>query len=364
MNVVFSRPSLIVLVVAVVAVAMSQTVCAQPPVTEGDLGREPTWTIPTQAEVRTRILAWLKTTDADDATRGRVTAMWPADDKQIAKAGKLLEAVAVSIAMVDPSAAKLTAACGQPHKRGAIPDYDLLTSDKTPTFVRNNLRLFFGRWLAQHRLYDESLEQLRDLTPQQVVDPASLLFYQGVAYHWLLQKEDALETLDKLLERREVIPRRHAALAELMRTDLAPVKDESLDHIGRRVKDLERRLELGRAGDNVQKIQKGVIESLDKLIKKLEDQQEEAEGGGSSGESGPATPAKESRIAGGKGKGEVTRKSLGGEGKSWGALSPKDREKALQQIGPAYPSHYRDVIEDYFRRLAAEKNEENKSKRD
>ncbi len=36
----------------------------------------------------------------------------------------------------------------------------------------------------------------------------------------------------------------------------------------------------------------------------------------------------------------------------WGNLPPKEREEALQQLGKDLPSHYRDVIEEYFRKLA------------
>jgi lipopolysaccharide biosynthesis regulator YciM len=38
----------------------------------------------------------------------------------------------------------------------------------------------------------------------------------------------------------------------------------------------------------------------------------------------------------------------------WGDLPPKQRHEALQQIGKDYPAHYRDVIEQYFRKLASE----------
>ena len=59
---------------------------------------------------------------------------------------------------------------------------------------------------------------------------------------------------------------------------------------------------------------------------------------------------------GGKGPGEVTKKNIGSES-GWGNLPPKEREQAMQQIGRDFPSHYRDVIEQYFRRLAAEGSE-------
>ena len=108
-----------------------------------------------------------------------------------------------------------------------------------------------------------------------------------------------------------------------------------------------------RADKKVIEVQDGVIESLDKLIKKLEDQQKQQQQA-SSGDFGPSTPAEESRPLGGKGSGRVAKRRLGGVGKSWGELPAKERERAMQQIGRAFPAHYRDIIEDYFRRLAKE----------
>ena len=58
----------------------------------------------------------------------------------------------------------------------------------------------------------------------------------------------------------------------------------------------------------------------------------------------------------GKGPGEVAKKNIGSES-GWGDLPPKEREEAIQQIGRDFPPHYRDAIEQYFRRLAAEKND-------
>ena len=43
-----------------------------------------------------------------------------------------------------------------------------------------------------------------------------------------------------------------------------------------------------------------------------------------------------------------------GEESGWGNLASKDRQEALQQIGKDFPAHYRDVIEQYFRKLASE----------
>jgi hypothetical protein len=39
-------------------------------------------------------------------------------------------------------------------------------------------------------------------------------------------------------------------------------------------------------------------------------------------------------------------------------MPPKEREEAMQQIIREFPSHYRDVIEQYFKRLATESTEQ------
>jgi hypothetical protein len=173
-----------------------------------------------------------------------------------------------------------------------------------------------------------------------------------VVYHGLLDKEEGLTVLNRLLDGAEHSPRRYVAVARLMREDLGGVEPETLDHIARRMRDVHRRLDLGRAGEKVRDLEDGVIESLDKLIKKLEEQQQAAGGGAGAGGSQSSSPSPDSRILGGKGPGETDRKNIGNES-GWGSLPPKDREEALQQIGRDFPSHYRDVIEEYFRRKAA-----------
>ena len=59
----------------------------------------------------------------------------------------------------------------------------------------------------------------------------------------------------------------------------------------------------------------------------------------------------DSRLADGKGPGDVTPRDIGDSG-GWGNLPPHQREEALQQIGREYPAHYREAIEQYFKRLA------------
>jgi hypothetical protein len=154
---------------------------------------------------------------------------------------------------------------------------------------------------------------------------------------------------------------RYATVAMLMQADLQALKDESLDHISRRMNDITRRLDFGRAGKKVQGVENGVIASLDKLIEELEKQAQQAAGGGGGGgqgqNRGPAqgirssNPASESTPAVGKGPGNLDKKRIGSSS-GWGDLPAKEREEALQQIGKDFPSHYREIVESYFRKIA------------
>ena len=63
----------------------------------------------------------------------------------------------------------------------------------------------------------------------------------------------------------------------------------------------------------------------------------------------------DSQIAELKGPGKIDHKDIG-HNAGWGNMNDKDREKAMQEIGREFPSHYREVIEEYFRRLAAEES--------
>jgi hypothetical protein len=87
------------------------------------------------------------------------------------------------------------------------------------------------------------------------------------------------------------------------------------------------------------------------MIKELEEQQQQQSGAANNVQS--SRPASDSQLMGGRGPGEVTKRDVGKKA-GWGNLPPKQREEAMQQIGREFPSHYQDVIEQYFRKLAAE----------
>jgi hypothetical protein len=169
-----------------------------------------------------------------------------------------------------------------------------------------------------------------------------------------------------------------------MQSDLSDIEDESLDHISRRMNDVTRRLDLGHAGKQVRTVEDGIVASLDKLIKDMQDranqmqqmqmrQQQQRQRQGQQDRDRDQNgrerrmardpedirslnPADVSRAAHAHGPGEVQSKNIG-EKSGWGDLPPKEREEAMQQISKEFPSHYRDIIQQYFRKLASEEEE-------
>ncbi len=339
-----------VLIPAVLAMAVTACFAAIVPAEEVS-----PWQPPEGAEVRQQVFVWLETQAIDDAVRTRVEGLWPATEEE-PTAGVLFDRLCKTAAAVDARAEALLALCSKPRTELVPPPQAWLADEKTPPLVANNLRVLFARWLAGEHLYDEAGEQLAGLEPGDVVDPATLLFYQSVIHHQLLDTEGGLKTIDRLLDGSEHSPQRYVSVAMLMKEDLGTIKKvDSLGHIARRMKDIERRLDLGRAGPRVRKVEDGVIESLDKLIKELEEQQNQS-GGTGSGNIQSSRPAQDSQIMGGRGPGEVTKRNIGSKS-DWGNLPEKEREEAMQAIGEDFPAHYRDIIEEYFRRLAATEGE-------
>jgi hypothetical protein len=319
-----------------------------------------TWKMPAAAEVRDAALAWLASREVDESARAQAEALWASANGEGGDA-HLLDLVVATLAAGEPRARELAAVCSQPRAQIALPDVAWLADESTAPFARHNLRLAYGRWLIQESLYDEALEQIDGLKPEDVVDPAALLFSQAVVRHRMLNRDPALAAIARLLENEPSLPKRYTSVARLMQADLEGLEDDSLDHIARRMDDIRRRLDLGRAGQKVRSVEDGVIASLDKLIEEMEKQQQAAAAAAAraaqrGGSARPIAPLPDSRPMEMKGPGEVAKKPIGNKS-GWGDLPPREREEALQQVGKEYPAHYRDMIEQYFRRLATENEE-------
>jgi hypothetical protein len=322
----------------------------------GDLLPEASWK-PVKADaVRTRLEEYLQSAAIAPDVQTEVLDRWRAASDEAG--ADTLDRLAQSIAKADEHVADLVRFCSTVSERGhKLPEFAWLADSETPQLIRNNMRLYLARWLVQQHYYDEAISWTDGLSTDDVVAPEALLFYRAVAFHQLVQPDKSDTAIGQLLEGQEKLPARYQKLADLMRHDTEGLKDDSLDHISRRMEDIRRRLAQGRPGERAQGIEKGVIESLDKLIKKAEDQlqKQQAQMAKGSPNTPPSTPMQDSQIAELKGPGKVEQRDIG-RGTGWGNLPDKDREKAMQEIGREFPSHYREVIEEYFRRLAAEES--------
>ena len=157
----------------------------------------------------------------------------------------LLENVTTTFALVDDRAKQVVDFCRQADYRDRLPAFEFLKDESIDPVVRHNLRLLYAKWLSQHQYYDESLGQIEGVSPEDVVDPAALLFYQAAGFHRMLKKEACLPAVSKLLENESTIPTRYATIARLIKADLEPLKVDSLDEISRLMDEVRRRLDFG-----------------------------------------------------------------------------------------------------------------------
>jgi len=342
-------------VFCILVFALAAQAASSLPPSDPVIRKAPTWRLPQVSDVKGQAAGWLQANVKDPAARAKAMTIVASIGEQ-ATGTDMLDRLGEAFAAADPGVAQLVDLCSRPRSRAVLPTFAWLTDAKTPPIVAANMRLYFGRWLVQGEWFEEALEQIGSLKTSEVAAPAELLFYQGVAYHRMLDKENGLKVLNQLLDGAEACPRRYVAVAVLMQADLSGLEDGTLDHIARRMEDNGRRLDLGRAGPKVRNVEKGIIESLDKIIKKMEDEQNK-QNSNPSNSLQSSKPADDSRPIGGKAPGNVDKREVGHKS-GWGDLPPKQREEALQQMGRDFPPHYRDAIEQYFRKLATEESDD------
>jgi len=137
---------------------------------------------------------------------------------------------------------------------------------------------------------------------------------------------------------------------------------KDLANIAKLMDNSGRRLDLARAGEQTQEIQKKIVFRLDEKIKELENQDKGGGGGNggscpSGGTPGPANgtqpsgPAATSTLPQGGGPGKVDDKKLRQYAEVWGKMTPDARAKAVQEITRDLPPKYKPMIEEYFKSL-------------
>jgi hypothetical protein len=224
---------------------------------------------PTLDVARGQALEWLKGAGkTDDKTMKEFEALWNAKED-----APLLNRVAGTLRLGDAEAAKLLDQAADPAVAAPTEVPALLKDAKRPAFFRANLGLAYAKTLASRRVFEESLDVLRTVKPDQVVDPGAYFFHRALAEHALLLKDDALRSITAVVEDVADAPDRYKFVSILMLYDMRRWRDKDLGWIARKMNNIERRLELARGGPQTQKMQKEVVARLDEIIKKLEQQQ-------------------------------------------------------------------------------------------
>lgn len=311
------------------------------------------WAPPSVSSLQEDVANWAAQQDLDDQTNDRLEDLWQVEESQeIDVATQMWETL---VLLAPDTAEKIEEVQTQSAYGGPLQSED--TDLGIPPSILNQARFLYGSRLAEQGLYDEALPELEAMNESLALDPAAALFFKAVCQHHLLKKEECLTNLKRLLDRPEGLPRRYLVVSQLMLSDIEPLEVDSLDEVARLMRDIERRLDLGRAGKKVRQTEEDVVAKLDKMIEELEEQQQQMQQQqqqqGGQGSSSPSSPLESGQGGDVSGPGDVDPRKLK-DGGDWGNLPPKERQEALQQISNEFPSHYRRVIEEYFRKLAQE----------
>jgi hypothetical protein len=205
--------------------------------------------------------------------QAKFDAIWQVSDKPA------LTRVLESIALGNPDAQKALDDA-RDVTANAPTEVPAAIKNEKNAFVKSNLGAAYARGLAGKKVYEEALEAVKDVKPEELVDPAAFYFFKAVAEHSLAgyqkaKKIDATNTIVRLVDDVVDAPDRYRVVATQMFFDIQSwsKEDKDLGNIGKLMDNSGRRLDLARGGSTTQDIQKRIIFRLDEKIKELENQQ-------------------------------------------------------------------------------------------
>jgi hypothetical protein len=313
---------------------------------------------PAEDAVRAQAQEWLKTAGKSDATAQKAfDELWSSDRP-------LLDKVSGTLALGDPAAAQLLQEARDPDTPAPTIVPNLIQDRKLPLFFRANPGLAYAKTLTSRKVYDEALEAFKNIKGEDVIDPAAYFFHRAVTEHALMMKNEADDSIDRLLLDVVDAPVRYRMVGVLMHYDMATWQDKDLDWIARKMGVIKDRLDLTRGGPKTRAMQREVLVKLDEKIKELENKAKgSGAGNGGSCPSGgspngppsgnrPSNPAGDSGLPSAPpGKGDIDVKKFKEYADVWGKLPEKERAKAMTDLTRGMPAKYRDAIEAYFKQL-------------
>jgi hypothetical protein len=219
---------------------------------------------PAPESARSQSLDWLKGVGkTDEATMKSFDALWKSERT-------LLDKVVGTFALGEPAVAQLLKDARDEDAPAPTSVPNLIKDQKLPVFFRANLGLAYGKALSGRKVYDEALEAFKSVRGEDVVDPGAYFFHRAVAEHALMMKNEADDTIDRLLLDVVDAPARYRMVGVLMHYDMAAWRDKDLDWISRKMGVIKDRLDLTRGGPKTRGMQREVLVKLDEMIKEIE----------------------------------------------------------------------------------------------
>jgi len=312
---------------------------------------------PAADAVRAQALAWLQSAGKSNAaTQKAFASLWATDRP-------LLDKVAGTFALGDPAAAQLLREARDEDTPAPTTVPNLIKDQKLPLFFRANLGLAYAKALTGRKVYDEALGAFKSIKGEDVVDPSAYFFHRAVTEHALMMKDQADDSIDRLLLDVVDAPARYKMVGVLMHYDMVTWQDKDLDWIARKMGVIKDRLDLTRGGPKTRAMQREVLVKLDEKIKELENKMKGSSqcNGGSCPSGGsakgppngniPSSPAGDFGLPSGVARGEIDPKKFKEYADVWGKLPEKERVKAMTELTRGMPAKYRDAIESYFKQL-------------
>ena len=242
----------------------------------------------------------------------------------------------------------------------------MLKDAKRDPFVQANLAAAYAKALAGRKVYEEALDALKGVQPEQLVDPAGFYFHKAVAEHALIQREAAVGSIARLLDDVPDAPDRYRMVATLMFFDIQNWSKDEKDLSNIDPADGQQR---PAARPGPRRPEDPGHPEEDRLPARREDQ---GTGGPEEEPAGPATaaacPTGGQPGNGGGGEPEradggqqhrhqrrqgrrSTRRSSAATRRTGASCPRRSGKKIIQEVARDLPPKYKPMIEDYFRSL-------------
>jgi len=248
----------------------------------------------------------------------------------------------------------------------ALPILDKLTDSPDP-FVAAHASWFRVRAFIGLERYEDAMDTLTSMQPNAVEHTllsGDMLYTEGCLHACLLDNPRAAETLQRYLKQFPQAPAERRGAANEMLTEVGRVRKETLPYVALLMNESRRRLTLADTGEATQARQQQIQETLTLVIENAEFKPTKGgshptpgDGKPKSGKPPDKTPtkgAKESKLRDTAPDGPLHRPGQGGDPDAWAKAYDRDRETIQKELRTRTPERYRNLIEQYYRSLAAE----------